>query len=199
MVLEAHNLAALQNALRIPTHHLEAHLAFGTEARAITERGPCAVASPDPGGVKRAQLWREAREVELAQPLGFAMVDKRRSAGRVSGEHRVAGDVEGTTVLLLDDLVASGQTMVRAATALRLAGARDVVAFAAHGLFTGEACRVLGDPAISRVVVTDSVPSFRVPADSALASKLTVVSAAALFARAVNERCGSPAAAPPLP
>ncbi|KRB99564.1 ribose-phosphate pyrophosphokinase [Hydrogenophaga sp. Root209] len=199
VVLEAHNLAALQNALRIPTHHLEAHLAFGTEARAITERGPCAVASPDPGGVKRAQLWREALEVELAQPLGFAMVDKRRSAGRVSGEHRVAGDVEGTTVLLLDDLVASGQTMVRAATALRLAGARDVVAFAAHGLFTGEACRVLGDPAISRVVVTDSVPSFRVPADSALASKLTVVSAAALFARAVNERCGSPAAAPPLP
>lgn len=199
VVLEAHNLAALQNAFRVPTRHIEAHLAFGALARTIVGQGPCAVASPDPGGVKRAQLWREALEAELAQPLGFAMVDKRRSAGRVSGGHVVAGDVEGSTVLLLDDLIASGQTMARAATALRLAGAREVVAFAAHGLFTGEACRVLGDPAISRVVLTNSVPSFRVLADSALAGKLTVVSAAALFAQAVSARCEPLAAAPPVP
>lgn len=197
VVLEAHNLAALQNAFRVPTQHIEAHLAFGTLARAIVGEGPCAVASPDPGGVKRAQLWREALEAELSQPMGFAMVDKRRSAGRVSGGHLVAGDVEGSTVLLLDDLIASGETMVRAATALRLAGAREVVAFAAHGLFTGDACRVLGDPAIGRVVVTNSVPSFRVPADSALAGKLTVVSVAALFAQAVNARCEPPPPVPP--
>ncbi len=189
VVLEAHNLAALQNAFRVPTWHLEAHLAFEAVAYAIAGLGPVAVASPDPGGVKRAQLWREALEARLALPPGFAMIDKRRSAGRISGEHRVAGDVKGTTVLLLDDLIASGETMLRAATALRMAGACEVVAFAAHGLFTGEACRVLGDPAINRVVVTNSVPSFRVPADSALAGKLTVVSAAALFAQAVTARC----------
>lgn len=198
VVLEAHNPAALQNAFRLPTQQLEAHQAFHTVARAIAERGPCAVASPDPGGVKRAQLWREALETELSQPLGFAMVDKRRRAGRVSSQHLVAGDVEGTTVLLLDDLIASGETMVRAATALRLAGARDVVAFAAHGLFTGEACRLLGEPAISRVVVTNSVPSFRVPADSALAGKLVVVSTAALFSMAISQRCASLPATPPL-
>lgn len=197
VVLEAHNPAALQNAFRVPTHQLEAHQAFQAVARTIVERGPCAVVSPDPGGVKRAQLWREALEAELAQPLGFAMVDKRRRAGRVSSQHLVAGDVEGTTVLLLDDLIASGETMVRAATALRLAGAREVVAFAAHGLFTGEACRVLGDPAIGRVVVTNSVPGFRVPVDSALAGKLTVVSAAELFSRAITDRGGPPPAAPP--
>ncbi|QHE75037.1 ribose-phosphate diphosphokinase [Hydrogenophaga sp. PBL-H3] len=198
VVLDAHNSAALQNAFRVPTQLLEAHQAFQTVARAIAEHGPCAVASPDPGGVKRAQLWREALETELSQPLGFAVVDKRRRAGQVTGQHLVAGDVEGCTVLLLDDLIASGETMVRAAIALRLAGAREVVAFAAHGLFTGDACLVLGDPAISRVVVTNSVPSFRVPADSALAGKLTVVSAAALFSEAVSERCSSIPAAPPI-
>lgn len=198
VVLEAHNQAALQNAFRIPTQLLEAHQAFQTVARAVAQHQPCAVASPDPGGVKRAQLWREALEAELSQPPGFAMVDKRRRAGQVTGQHLVAGDVQGCTVLLLDDLIASGETMVRAATALRLAGAREVVAFAAHGLFTGDASRVLGDPAISRVVVTNSVPSFRVPADSALAGKLTVVSSAALFSAAISERCASPAAAPPV-
>ena len=156
------------------------------------------MASPDPGGVKRAQRWREALEAELAQAPGFAMVDKRRRAGQVTGQHLVAGDVQGCTVLLLDDLIASGETMVRAATALRLAGAREVVAFAAHGLFTGDASRVLGDPAISRVVVTNSVPSFRVPADSALASKLTIVSTAALFSSIISERCASIPSAPPL-
>lgn len=197
VVLEAHNPAALQNAFRVPTQLLEAHQAFQTVARAIVDQGPCAVASPDPGGVKRAQLWREALEADLAQGLGFAMVDKRRRAGRVTSQHLVAGDVQGCTVLLLDDLIASGETMVRAATALRLAGARDVVAFAAHGLFTGDASRVLGDPAISRVVVTNSVPSFRVPADSALASKLTIVSTAALFSSIIRERCAPIPSAPP--
>ena len=196
VVLEAHNPAALQNAFRIPTHQLEAHQAFQAVARALAGRGPCAVASPDPGGVKRAQLWREALEAELAQVPGFALVDKRRRAGRVTSQHLVAGDVEGTTVLLLDDLIASGETMVRAATALRLAGAREVVAFAAHGLFTGDACRVLSDPAISRVLVTDSVPPFRVPAHSSLASKLTIVSTAELFSSIIRERCASIPSAP---
>ena len=197
VVLEAHNPAALQNAFRVPTQLLEAHQAFQTVARAVAQHQPCAVASPDPGGVKRAQLWREALEAELSQPPGFAMVDKRRRAGQVTGQHLVAGDVQGCTVLLLDDLIASGETMVRAATALRLAGAREVVAFAAHGLFTGDASRVLGDPAISRVVVTNSVPLFRVPADSALASKLTVVSTATLFSSIIRERCASIPSAPP--
>jgi ribose-phosphate pyrophosphokinase len=187
IVLEAHNLAALQNAFRVPTRHLEAHDAFQAVARTLAEEAPCAVVSPDPGGVKRAQLWREALEADLARPVGFALVDKRRSSDRVSSQHLVAGDVQGATVLLLDDLIVSGRTLVNAAIALREAGARDVVAFAAHGQFTGDASRLLGNTsAISRVVVTDSMPPFRVPPGSALARKLTIVSAAPLFARLLS-------------
>lgn len=187
LVLEAHNVAALQNAFRCTTLHLEAHRVFDSVVSDIARAGPIAVASPDPGGVKRAQLWREALEQRLAQPVGFAMVDKRRSAGVVSSFDLVAGEVAGMAVLLLDDLIASGGTMQRAAAALRRAGAREVIALAAHGLFIPPAADVLADAAISRVVVTDSVPPFRLPANGAVAGKLQIVSVVPSFAQAVRQ------------
>lgn len=186
MVLEAHNVAAFQNAFRCVTQHFEAHRVFDALVAELAGQSPLAVASPDPGGVKRAQLWRESLAQTLARPVGFAMVDKRRSAGVVSSEHLVAGDVDGLTVLLLDDLIASGDTMHRAAMALRQAGAREVLAFAAHGLFTGPARDVLADASLTQIVVTDSVPTFRLPEAGAVRSKLRVVSAAPMFAAAIR-------------
>jgi len=187
IVLEAHDLAALQNAFRCPTLHLSAHVAFDPVGGERAGDGPVVVASPDPGGVKRAQLWRESLERRLGRPVDFAMVDKRRSAGVVSSTARVAGDVQGAMVLLLDDLIASGTTLRLAAAALRGAGAREVIAFAAHGLFTPPAAERLADPVLSRVVVTDSVPPFRLPPDGAAAARLQVVSAVPLFAAAIRE------------
>jgi ribose-phosphate pyrophosphokinase len=185
VVLEAHNVSALQNAFRCPVSHLDAHRVFDPLLPGWAGNRPVAVASPDPGGVKRAQLWREAAEAALQRPVGFAMVDKRRSAGVVSSDRLVAGDVAGATVLLLDDLIASGETMRRAARALREAGAVGVVACAAHGLFTSGAEDALADPAIDEVVVTDSVPPQRLAPDSAVRAKLRIVSAAPLFAGSV--------------
>lgn len=186
IVLEAHNVAAFQNAFRIPVLSLEAHRAFAGVAREFAASGPLAVASPDPGGVKRAQLWREALEQELSVPVGFAMVDKRRSAGVLASSGLVAGDVAGASVLLLDDLIGSGETMQRAAAALRAAGAASVVACAGHGLFIEPAAQALAGPHIDALVVTDSVPAFRLPADAAARGKLRVVSCAPLFAEAIR-------------
>lgn len=191
LVLEPHDVAAFESAFRCPTQALQAHPAFDhviDELVARPDGAPLAVASPDPGGVKRVQLWRESLESRLARPVGFAMVDKRRSAGIVSSRSLVAGEVDGATVLLLDDLIASGETMQRAAAALRAAGAREVIAFAAHGLFVGAAAQALADPAIDRVVVTDSVPPFRLPSDSAARGRLQIASAVPLLACAVR-RC----------
>ena len=185
-VLEAHNVAALQNALRCTTMHVDAGPAFEQEASNAAGGAPLVVASPDPGGVKRALLWRESLQQRLARPVGFAMVDKRRSAGVVSSANLVAGDVDGATVLLLDDLIASGETLRRAAAVLRDAGAQRIVALAAHGLFVGAAAQTLADPCIDRIVVTDSVPPFRLPASGPVADKLCIVPAAPLFARAIS-------------
>jgi ribose-phosphate pyrophosphokinase len=149
---------------------------------------PLAVVSPDPGGAKRALLWREALEARLGRPVGFAMIDKRRSQDVVSSSSLVAGDVAGATALLIDDLIASGETMRRAAAALRRAGARRVIAFAAHGLFVGAAAELFDDPQLDAVVVTDSVPPFRLPASDAVRSKLRVCPAAPLVADAIR-RC----------
>jgi len=187
IVLEAHDLAALQNAFRCPTVHLSAHPVFDPVAATLVGEGPVVVASPDPGGVRRAQLWRESLQQRLGRPVEFAMVAKRRSAGRVSGTDRVAGDVAGATVLLLDDLIASGETLRLAAAALRHAGARAVYAFAAHGLFTPAAAALLADPALTRVVVTDSVPPWRLPAADPTTDRLQVVSAVPLFAAAISD------------
>ncbi len=187
IVLEAHDLAAFQNAFRCPTVHLSAHHVFDAVAAGLPGTTPLAVVSPDPGGVKRALLWREELAARLQRPVGFAMIDKRRSAGVTSSENLVAGDVAGMTVLLLDDLIASGGTVRSAAGALRRAGAREVLAFAAHGLFVAPAAEQLADPDIARIVVTDSVPPFRLPAEGDVARKLQVVSAVPLFARAIRE------------
>jgi ribose-phosphate pyrophosphokinase len=186
VVLEAHNLAAFQNAFRCLTLHLAAHLAFDAVVPAWVGDRPLAIASPDPGGVKRAQLWQASLEHRLARPVGFAMVDKRRSAGQVSSCGLVAGQVEGMAVLLIDDLIASGQTLRHAAQALRQAGAREVMACAAHGLFTGQAAEALADPSLARVLVTDSVPDLRLPATAQVRDKLQVVTVAQLFAQAVR-------------
>ena len=185
IVLEAHNPAALQNAFRIPTVHLEARHALGPAVEAWLGNAPLVVASPDPGGTKRAQLWREDLEAQLQRPIGFAMVDKRRSAGIVSGSQLVAGDVAGASVLLFDDLIATGETLQRAAQALRSSDARRIIACAAHGLFVGAAGHALAGSAFDHVLVTDSVPAFRLAADAR--SRVQVVSCAPLFAQAIRD------------
>ena len=185
IALEAHDTSAFENAFRVPVRQVEAWHAFGALARLQAQAGPLAVASPDPGGAKRALRWHAALVEHLSVPVGFALVDKRRSAGMMTGGQLVAGEVEGRTVLLLDDIVATGHTLVRAAAALKRAGARRVVGVAAHGLFTEGAEQVLADPVLDALVVTDSVPLFRLPAGGPVAAKLQVVSAAPLLARAL--------------
>lgn len=93
------------------------------------------------------------------------------------------------TVLLVDDLVVSGRTLQRAAVALRHAGARKVIAFAAHGLFSDEAAGALLDDAIAEIVVCDAVPAPPPGTPGpwqALQRKLRVVSCAPLFADAMR-------------
>jgi ribose-phosphate pyrophosphokinase len=183
VALEVHNVAAFQNAFRIPTVHLDAAPLFIELARAWSAQGPLVVASPDPGGVKRAQLCREALQEAFGAGIGAAYLEKRRSAGVVSGT-LIAGDVHGATVLLVDDLISTGGTMVRAAQTCRAAGAQRIFALAAHGLFNAGANAALLDPALAGTVVTDSVPPFRL--DDSARTRLQIVPSAALFAQAIR-------------
>lgn len=184
VTVEVHNITAFQNAFRCQAWHLDTRRMFLRHLAPTLPEGPLVVASPDPGGVKRAQLFREMLEAETGRAAGAAFMEKRRSAGVVSGTLLV-GEVAGATALVVDDLVSSGGTMLRAAEALKAQGARAVIALAAHGLFTGKAAEVLERPEVDRWVVSDTVPPFRLPAELAR-RRLEVVSAAPLLAEAVR-------------
>ena len=118
VTLEVHNVAAFQNAFRCRTEHLEAHLIFAQHFAAKLGERELAVVSPDVGGIKRADRFREILSRRLGREVSGAFVEKRRSAGIVSGEALV-GDVADRTVLLIDDMICGGTTLARAAKACR--------------------------------------------------------------------------------
>jgi ribose-phosphate pyrophosphokinase len=183
VTLDVHNPAAFENAFRRPTVRLTAAPLFVDYARTLSPDSLCVV-SPDPGGVKRAELFREALESAIGRPVGKGFADKHRSGGVVTGDLFV-GDVTGATALVIDDLISTGGTLRRAARAARKAGAGRVVAFVTHGLFTPGAAEAIADPAIDRLVVTDTVPPFRLDAN-APRHKIDTLRAAPLLAEAIR-------------
>jgi ribose-phosphate pyrophosphokinase len=181
---DVHNLQAFQNAFRVPTDHLEAKGLFVEYFADLKGAERLVVMSPDAGGVKRAEAFRQALGSALGADIPLAFMEKTRSAGVVAGE-TVVGDVGGATVVILDDLISTGTTMVRAAGACRELGAQRVLAAATHGLFVGDAEKVIGAGALEKVVITASVPPFRLD-PQLLRSKVVVLEAAPLFAEAIG-------------
>jgi ribose-phosphate pyrophosphokinase len=185
VTLDVHNLAAYQNAFRIPAEHLEARGLFVVWFAAHLQDGaPVVVVSPDAGGVKRADAFRDALSQALDRPVGSAFMEKRRSEGVVSGE-AVVGEVSGATAIIVDDLISSGTTLARAAAACSALGARRVFAAATHGLFVGAADKVLAESVLEKVLVTDSVPPLRLP-PGLLDGRVEVLETAPLLAEAIS-------------
>jgi len=184
VTLDVHNPAAYQNAFRIQAEHLEARKLFADHFAHGLGDELVAVVSPDVGGVKRAEAFREALELRLCRPVGRGFMEKYRSAGVVSGE-RLVGEVADRVVILVDDLISSGGTLRRAATACREAGARAVHAAATHGLFSEGADDNLADVSLDQVVITDSVSGARERLQAA-GDKLRVVDVAPFLAEAIR-------------
>ncbi|RZN08808.1 ribose-phosphate pyrophosphokinase [Bradyrhizobium genosp. SA-3] len=182
VALEVHNPVAFENAFRCRTVALTSTTLFVKFAAQLLDES-FSVVSPDPGGVKRAQLLRGALEATLHRPIGKGYVDKHRSAGVVSGDLLV-GDAADATVLIIDDLISTGTTLLRAAQAARRAGARRVLAFVTHGLFMPGSAEVVANPAIEQFVVTDAVP-IRID-DAAARAKVKVVPVAPLLAETIR-------------
>jgi ribose-phosphate pyrophosphokinase len=187
VTMDVHNLAAYQNAFRIASEHLEAKNLLVKHVSHLS--GDIAVVSPDVGGVKRAEALRQSLERRLGHEVAAGFMEKHRSAGRVSGETLV-GDVGGRTVLLVDDLIASGTTLVRAAAACRSAGARRVIGMATHGAFSAGAGEALAHPALDELVITDTIPPERLT-DPETRRRLSVLDTSGLFAEAIRRLHGN--------
>ena len=184
VALEVHNPAAFENAFRCRTVALTATPLFVDHIKANFAGEKLSVVSPDAGGMKRAEMLRTALEAALGRPVGKGLAEKHRSSGVVSGELFV-GEVAGTTALIVDDLISTGGTLLRAARSARQAGAHRVLALVTHGLFMPGAADAIADPALDRIVITDAVPPFRLdhPGDN---KKLMVLPTAALLAEAIR-------------
>jgi ribose-phosphate pyrophosphokinase len=184
VALDVHNLAAYQNAFRCRTEHLEAAGMFAQYLAPMLGDSDVVVVSPDAGGIKRADVFRQRLARVLGRPVGAAFAEKYRSAGVVSGEAFV-GDVDGKVAVVIDDLISAGTTIARVAAACHAHGASRIVAAASHGVFAAAANATLGASGVERVIVTDTIPPWRV-SDPRLREKLVQLSTTALVAGAIR-------------
>jgi len=199
IALDVHNPAALDNAFRVPVDHLSAlpmmadHFARRLSATALT------VASPDVGGIKRAQLFRELLQRRLEREVEFAFVEKRRAQDVIS-TGALVGAGSGRSVILLDDLCASGGTLIRAADLCRAAGAAAVHVAVTHTPLSAGVTAVLEAQSISSVVATDSVCFAAGPPSGAspTAARMTVLSIAPLIGQAIRRMLAHRPVAPLL-
>jgi len=184
VTLDVHNLSAYQNAFRCQTEHLEAKKLFVDYFMSLIGEDEAVVVSPDTGGIKRADQFREALQEKLDRPVGSAFMEKKRSAGVVSGE-AVVGDVQNHVAIIIDDLIASGGTIARTVEACHQRGATRIFAAASHGAFAAAADRNLAQPELERLVITDTIPPFRLHSE-ATRVKLKVLSVTPLFGEAIK-------------
>ncbi len=136
------------------------------------------VVSPDVGGVVRARA--------LAKQLGceLAIIDKRRPKANVSEVMHVIGDIEGRNCVIMDDMIDTAGTLVKAAEVLKERGANNVYAYCTHPIFSGPAIeRITNGAALDEVVVTNTIPL----SDTARGCrKIRQLSVAALIAETIQ-------------
>jgi ribose-phosphate pyrophosphokinase len=123
------------------------------------------VVSPDAGGVPRAETFAKRLKSTLA------VIIKRRPEPDVSEVTHIVGDVQGKVAVVVDDMISTGGTLVKAAEALRRRGATDVYTLATHGIFAGDAIAQFERSEINRVIVTNTIPRT---IDSAKVEHLTI-------------------------
>ncbi|MCY7296994.1 ribose-phosphate pyrophosphokinase [Alteromonas sp. a30] len=136
------------------------------------------VVSPDIGGVVRARAV-----AKLLNDTDLAIIDKRRPKANVAQVMHIIGDVEGRDCIVVDDMIDTGGTLAKAAEALKEKGAKSVLAYATHPIFSGNAPTILAESKIDEIIVTDSIP---LSADMKKVSKVKQLSLSKMLAEAIR-------------
>ncbi len=147
--LELHN-AAIQGFFNVPVDHLFVKPVFAEYFKGFGQE--IVVVSPDAGGVERARAM--AKHLQC----GLAIVDKRRDIPNECEVSNIVGDVRGKCCLIIDDIIDTGGSLVKATDALLEAGAREVHAAISHAVLSGKAVENIKQSALVQLVVTDSIP-----------------------------------------
>ena len=134
------------------------------------------VVSPDVGGVVRARAFAKELNTDLA------IIDKRRSKANVSEVMTVLGDVSDRTCLIMDDVVDTAGTLIRAADALKNKGALAVIAYCTHPVLSGDAVNRIEKSSLDQLVVTDTIS---LTAEGAKSDKIKQISCSGLLAETI--------------
>ncbi len=172
MTMDLH-AGQIQGFFNIPVDHLDSSYIF---IPYIEELGleNMVFAGPDLGASNRARYYAQFFGSEIAFAVKF-----RKRANEVDSVH-ILGDVKGKNVILVDDIIDTGGTLITITKALLDRGARSVRAFITHPVLSGNAIERIEQSPLEELVVTDTIPLKRPSA------KIKVLSAAPLFARAMR-------------
>ncbi len=163
----------IQGFFDIPVDNLYGAIIFEEYIRSKNLPNPV-IASPDIGGVARARYFAEKLGLEMV------IVDKRREKANESEVMNIIGDVTGKDVIIIDDMVDTAGTMVKAAAALKTRGATSVMACATHGVLSGKAYDNLNNGELDELVISNTLVL------SGQSDKIKVLSVAPLFAEVIR-------------
>ncbi len=163
----------IQGFFDIPVDNLYGSIVFKDYMQRKNLSNPV-IASPDIGGVARARNFAKQMGLEIV------IVDKRREKANESEVMNIIGNVEGKDVILIDDMIDTAGTIVKAASALKKKGASSVMAFCTHPVLSGPAYDRIAKGELDELVVTDTIPL------SQECSKITVLSVAHLFSEVIR-------------
>jgi ribose-phosphate pyrophosphokinase len=135
------------------------------------------VVSPDAGGVGRARVFAKRMSAELA------IIDKRRPAPNEAKVIHVIGDVKGCDVVILDDMVDTGGTLVHTVEALKREGAKKVFAACSHAILSGQAVEKINNSELEKLIVTNTIP---LKENAKSSDKFVSLSVAPLFGEAIR-------------
>jgi len=110
------------------------------------------VVSPDPGGVERARAFAKRLDASLA------IIDKRRPERNVAELMHIVGEIEGRNVVIVDDMIDTGGTIIQAAEAIKKGGAKDVYVCSTHGVFSKDCLNRMQKSLLKEIIVTNTIP-----------------------------------------
>ena len=174
IAVDLHN-PSIQGFFNIPLDDLRGQYIM---APILKEQGKFTVVSPDHGGAVRARLMADL----ISNSVQIAIVDKRRTGPNQSESMGILGTIDNNNAVIIDDMIDTGGTIIKAAKALKENGAKRVVVAATHGLFTRGFQQFEDADFIDQVIITDSIDSvYNIKSD-----KLRIVSLAPLLAKTIE-------------
>ncbi|MFN7170669.1 MAG: ribose-phosphate diphosphokinase, partial [Candidatus Omnitrophota bacterium] len=141
----------IQGFFDIPVDHLFAVKVFVDYLKEMKFRD-LVVVSPDVGGIKMARAYAKRLSA------GLAIVDKRRISPEETEVMHILGEVKDKNVVIVDDLIATGGSLIEAAIVLKEAGAKRIFGAVTHPVLSGDAVQKIGNSPIEKLFVTDTIP-----------------------------------------